>query len=107
MDGKSAMCLVLRSLFTFESAVCLHLSQLFVYNCIFCLFSNYLFTFCSKIKPNTGLDTLNFSVAYLLVYLKSAVCLHLSQLFVYFFAWHHTGAKTNILSRKLLAITRN
>ena len=55
MDGKSAMCLVLRSLFTSESAV----------------------------------------------------CLHLSQLFVYFFAWHHTGAKTNILSRKLLEITRN
>ena len=57
--------------------VCLHLSQLFVYiwvSClftivIFCLFSNYLLTFCSKIKPNTGLDTLNFSVAYLLVYL--------------------------------------
>ena len=64
---------VLRSLFTSRSAVCLHISQLFVYNCIFCLFSNHLFTFCSKIKPNGGLDILNFSAVCL--FYRSAVCL--------------------------------
>ena len=73
MDGKSAMFHVLRSLFTSRSAVCLHISQLFVYNCIFCLFSNHLFTFCSKIKPNGGLDILNFSAVCL--FYRSAVCL--------------------------------
>ena len=100
MDGKSAMCLVLRSLFTSESAVCLHLSKLFVYICNF-LFIFQLFVYF--LLQNQAKYRLGYSK-----FLSCLpACLPLSQLFVYFFAWHHTGAKTNILSRKLLAITRN